>query len=145
MPYCTLTDLKNAIPEETLALLTNDSSTPTTVVDAVVNAAIADGDDVIDGYLRGRHTLPLAVTPKLIRRLSVDLAIYNIYTRRPEVEPPQNVKDRHEAALKLLGKIQKGEVALGIETGSAPPSPAEYKTNKTSADRFFNKNMLDRY
>jgi len=145
MPYCNLDDLKHAIPEETLILLTDDASPPTIVADAVVEAAIADGDDVIDGYLRGRYNLPLAVTPKLIRRLSVDLAIYNIYTRRPEVEPPQNVKDRRAAALKLLSAIQKGEVALGIDTGSAPPSPGEYKTNKSGADRVFSKTVLDQY
>jgi len=145
MPYCTLAELKNAIPEDTLVLLTDDNSPAAAVNETVVDAAIADGDDIIDGYLRGRYSLPLVVTPRIIQRLSVDIAIYNLYTRRPEVEPPENVKDRYAAALKLLSAIQKGEVALGIETGSDPPSPAEYKTNKISTDRIFAKDVLDQY
>lgn len=146
MPYCTLVDLKNALPEDQLILLTDDTGQAgAVVVTSVVDAAIADADDVIDGYLRGRHSLPLAVTPRLIRRISVDLAIYNLYSRRPDVEPYELIKERKAAALKLLAAIQKGEVTLGLETGSAPPSPAEYKTNKGSNDRIFAKDVLDKY
>ncbi|MCL4492330.1 MAG: DUF1320 domain-containing protein [Nitrospirae bacterium] len=142
MPYCTLDDLKKAIPESSIIQLTDDAGLG--VVDqAKVDDAIAYADQLIDGYLRGRYTLPLSTVPGLIKTLSVDLAIFHLYGRKSDDEFPDAVMARYKNAIKLLEQIQKGLISLGIETSTT--GTGSYKTNKTSDDRTFNKDVLDTY
>jgi len=102
--YCTLTDLKLQISEAFLAELTDDSGSDPLVVDEnVVNRAIADADAVIDGYCESSYTVPFDSVPDLIRKISVDISIYNLYSRREGV--PADRKERHTVALTLLDEI----------------------------------------
>jgi phage gp36-like protein len=143
MPYSTLTDIEDVIPQAFVVQLTNDTG-GATVDQAKVDKAISDADELIDGFLRGRYTLPLSSLPNLVRKFSVDIAVFNLYSRRPELETPENVVTRYKDALKLLEQIQKGLVTLGI-AGAQTPEPGEFKTNKTEEDRIFNKETLDQF
>ena len=105
MPYCTLDDIKSKrIPESTLVDLTDDDNAGV-VDEAVVAGTIADADELIDGYLRGRYLLPLAPVPGLINSLSADLAVYHLFGRRAEFEIPKSVSEKNANALKVLDKI----------------------------------------
>lgn len=143
MSYCTLTDIKSAIPEQNLIQLTDDENLGE-VNQARVNDAIDYADQLIDGYLRGRYTLPLDPVPGLLKKLAVDLAVFFIYSRKLELEMPEGMTNRYKNAVKVLEMIQKGTVSLGTEEGSTP-EPGEYKTNKTSSDRMFPKTELEKY
>ncbi len=127
MSYCTLSDIQNTrIPEETLVQLTDDAGVG--VVDQdVVTEAIAEADDLIDGYLRGRYQLPLTSVPKVLSGISASIAAFKLYGRRPEFDTPELVIKAHDAALKTLDQIRKGAVRLGLpdldgveETGDKP-------------------------
>ncbi|MEW6115378.1 MAG: DUF1320 domain-containing protein [Nitrospirota bacterium] len=142
MPYCTLDDIKKAIPESNIIQLTDDNGLGA-VDQAKVDDAIAYADQIIDGYLRGRYTLPLSSVPGLIGKLSVDLAIFHLYGRKFEMELPEGIMARYKNAIKLLEQIQKGLLSLGIESSST--EAGHYKTNKTSEDRTFSKDVLDAY
>ncbi|HDH51223.1 MAG TPA: DUF1320 domain-containing protein [Nitrospirae bacterium] len=143
MAYCTLTEIKDRIPEENLIQLTDDDNRG--IVDqGKVDAAILDADEVIDGYLRGRYTLPLSPVPALLNKISIDIAVFNLYSRKLEFEMAEVIKDRHKNALKLLTQIQSGTVTLGTASGETP-EPGQYKTNKTSDDKTFDKDTLDKY
>lgn len=144
MPYCTLDDIKDHIPEKNIVQLTDDEDLG--VIDqAKVDNAIATADIIIDGYLRGRYALPLSnPVPGLIKTLSVNLAIFHLYSRRLELEMPEAMISRYKNALKVLEQIQKGIVTLGIETAETGPGQGYYKTSKTSDDRVFSKDVLEK-
>lgn len=143
MPYCTLTDIKSAIPEQNLIQLTDDEGAGE-VNQERVNDAIDYADQLIDGYLRGRYTLPLDPVPGLLKKLAVDLAVFFIYSRKLELEMPEGMENRYKNSTKVLEMIQKGTVSLGTEEGSTT-EPGEYKTNKTASDRMFPKDKLETY
>lgn len=121
MSYSTQADLEAAIDQQTLIGLTDDEMT------GAVNAtrllrAISDADGLIDGYLRGRYSVPLQTVPPLVRRLSVVLAIQGLFDRRAHVMGgiPEWVKDRMKIAMDELKALRKGELDLGVE-----PPPAK--------------------
>ena len=148
MSYCTLEDLKTTVPEEKLIELSDDSIPPVAIDEDVVDEKIADADDLIDGYLRGRYTLPLSVTPRTIKNLSVDIAVYNLYTRRPERGIPEEISRKYEVALKLLSDIKKDNFSLDAEREG--PSDPGYgsgycRVNKTEEDRIFTKDLLSKF
>ncbi|MCH8029077.1 MAG: DUF1320 domain-containing protein [Candidatus Dadabacteria bacterium] len=142
MAYSVQADIEKSLPTATVALLTDDVN-GTTIDVAVLNEAVADADETIDAYLRSRYTVPLNPVPAIIKKLSVDLAIWELYTRRPESETPEDVKTLHADALKLLKDVQAGRAQIGApeETDEALGS---YKTNRVADDRVFDTDKLDR-
>lgn len=144
MPYCTLDDIKDRIPEANIIQLTDDEglgAANQTRVDKAVTAA----DSVIDGYLRGRYSLPLSTVPELIKTIAIDISVYKLYERRLELEMPEAMSSRYKNALKMLEQIQKGLIKLGIESAETGPGQGHYKTNITSDDRTFGKDVLEKF
>ncbi len=144
MPYCTLDDLKDQIPEANIIQLTDDEGLGV-VNQSRVDKAISVADSVIDGYLRGRYSLPLSTVPELIKTIAIDIAVYKLYERRLELEMPEAMSNRYKNAIKLLDQIQKGLIKLGIESPETGPGQGHYKTNKTAEDRTFSKDVLKQF
>jgi len=143
MPYCVLADITNRISEETVIQLSDDGNLG--VVDqAVVDGAIADAGELIDGYLRGRYILPLDPVPGLVRALSLDLAVYGLYSRRASFEVPEPVTDRYKNAVKLLSEIQKGNVTLG-SAGVETPVATGGAASVSGPERIFSRDSLKGY
>ncbi len=148
MPYCTLEDLIKTLPEERVIELSDDSDTPTSVNEDNINEVIAKADGDIDGYIGGRYSLPLTTVPQKIKDISVDLAIYHLFTRRPEREAPDGIRTKYNDGLKRLKDIQDGKFLLGItQMGSSGTeiTGSEVRTNKTASDRKFTKDLLSRF
>jgi phage gp36-like protein len=149
MSYCTLADLLLAMPEPTLAALSNDAvpdfGEPSPGVnEAVVGEALVQAQEMIDAYLRSRYVLPLAVVPSVVRQLAVQLARYWLYARRPEgAELPEAVVRGHKEALRAQESIRDGKMALGLPTGEAQPEPAPARVR--TARRTFGRDLLERY
>ena len=141
MPYCTLDDIKrNRIPESVLIQLTDDENLGV-VDEAVVNGAIADADEVIDGFARGRYPLPLTPVPGIVRTWSMDIATYGLYGRRAAFEPPKTVAERYTTALKLLERVQDGKLKLSddepvVEVGAGSAGEV------LAANRVFSRDNL---
>ncbi len=114
MAYSTQTDLLEQIPEDELIQLTDDADAGAVDADAVTRA-IADADAEIDGYCGSRYGVPFASTPVMIRKISVDIAIYNLYARR--MGAPEDRKERYDNAIRFLRDVSKGVISLG---GDAP-------------------------
>ncbi len=112
MSYCDLDDIKLRKSDKVLEELTQDDSASGEINSDRVDAAIADADLLIDTYIGGVYTLPLADTPVLINKLSVDISIYNLYNIRYDNELPKQVKDSYDEALDLLGKIRDCAIEL---------------------------------
>ncbi len=108
--------------------------------------AIEMGDAVIDGFLFGRYDVPFNGTiDPLIRKLSIDLAIANLFEYEySKTGMPNTIVWRRINALRLLKDIQEGKVTL---KGSSPGtnSPPPIVSNKTAADKYFSAGLMNRF
>uniref|UniRef100_UPI0035C76D3C gp436 family protein n=1 Tax=Serratia quinivorans TaxID=137545 RepID=UPI0035C76D3C len=117
--YCTLADLLEQVPEQTLIELTNevvgfDERPPVNA--SVVESCIRYAGELIDAHLRGRYTLPLAEVPTVLRDIAITLVRYRLYTRRPEGAVPDTVKDDHKLAVRQLEGIRDAKLTLGLQS-----------------------------
>lgn len=120
MAYSNLSDIEDQLSESELVELTDDAGEG--VVDgSVVARAIADADAEIDAYAGNRTRVPFCPVPAIIRKTSVDLAVYNLYARRQGAIPEIREKI-YENALKRLSLIREGKITLGPDDpGGNPP------------------------
>jgi phage gp36-like protein len=133
MAYSTQVDILNQLEESILIQLTDDENTGV-VNPTVMTRAIADADATIDSYCQGRYTIPLSPVPDKIRQISVDIAIYNLYSRRGGA--PEIRSERNKEALRFLENVAGGKITLGIE----PEPPGGYQQIKATCtldDRIF--------
>lgn len=147
MDYCTIDDIETQTSTPTLIQLTSDDGQE--AVDRVVaQEAILYSSTLIDGYLRGRYTLPLDAHFTLLRILAIDLSIHRLYSRRMRDEMPEVIENNYKNAISTLKDIQKGVISLQSENDSletAGFNAEEYKTNKDIIDRLFGKHRLSEY
>lgn len=138
--YCTKADIIDLLSEETLIRLTDDEGAGV-MNDSRVEKAVADADAEIDGYCGARYDLPFATVPVIIRKCSVDMAVYNLYSRR--LGAPEDRAMRYNNAVKLLREIASGNVTLGTspqtETEGNDEVEAEYN------DRVFTQTTLENF
>lgn len=130
MAYITSADITARMPDRIIVQLTDDEKTTTSTVLATaitenasitarIDAAIADAQTAVDTYVRSRHSVPLATTPASIVKACSDIAIFNLFSRRPEFETPEDIDRRYRDAMRLLEGINKGTIDLGIEPTAA--------------------------
>lgn len=143
--YCASQDIEKQITHETLVQLTNDTSPQDTVDDSVTYEAILYSSTLIDGYLRGKYSLPLDTHFPLLRIIAIDLSIYRLYGRRLQADMPESILAQYKEAIKTLEKIQKGTIALELENSQETLQSNEYLTNKNASDRMFNHEVLNGY
>ncbi|MDH5524446.1 MAG: DUF1320 domain-containing protein [Desulfobulbaceae bacterium] len=135
MGYCTQADIEEQVPAEELVQLTDDNDlgeVDTTVVDR----AIADADAEIDGYCGTQYSIPFDTVPAIIRKLSVDIAVYNLYARRRGA--PDDRKERYTAAGRLLKDISRGMVTLGANAPAVSDASGP-AASTTKSDRIFSR------
>jgi phage gp36-like protein len=137
MAYCSENDLLNMIPEEDLTDLTVESGE---VPDSLVIAeAITKADAEIDSYLGVKYVVPVSPTPDQVKALSVDMAIYHLYSRHSFVMPLRQQK--YEAAVAFLKEVAAGQAVI-TGPGGESLTLAHEVTDATSAVRCFTRNTL---
>lgn len=145
--YCTLDDIEKHTSTPTLIQLTSDDGQE--MVDkTVVEEALLYSSALIDGYLRGRYSLPLDICFPLLRVLAIDLSVYRLYSRRMRNEMPEVIETAYNNAISTLRDIQKGVISLQSENDSlevAGFNAEEYKSNKSIIDKLFNKGRMSEY
>lgn len=135
MAYCTEDDLFNMIPEEDLTDLTVESGD---VPDSTFVAdAISKADAEIDSYLGVKYVVPVSPTPDQVKALSVDLAIYHLYSRHSIIPPVRQQK--YEDAVAFLKQVAGGQAVITGPNGEGP-TVAKDVTDVTSACRRFSRN-----
>jgi phage gp36-like protein len=106
--YSTITDLKNYLPESVLLQLTDDNNTDDIDSEKIDNC-IKRADDLIDGYVNGRYTVPIpAPVPGLIEDLSTKLAVYFLFKRSLIQTMPETITDDYKFCMEQLKAIQRG-------------------------------------
>ena len=141
--YCTPEDIELQISKASLIQLSNDDCTQQTVDSVVCEEAILYSSTLIDGYLRGKYTLPLNSHFPLLRVIAIDLSIYRLYSRRIYTEIPETISAAYKNAIKTLEDLKKGIITLQTEKENNVLSSGEYRTNKTELDRLFNKRVMN--
>jgi len=136
MAYSTQSDLLEQIQEADLIELTDDAGVG--AVDAsVVARAIADADAEIDSYCGSRYTVPFSPVPAMIRKQSVDIAIYNLHSRRAVMgKIAEDRQKRYDSAVRFLRDVSKGLITLGADA-PAEPTDGQPQATRSVDDRIF--------
>lgn len=130
--YAVINDLYTRFTQTEIDTLSNSDST-------VVDQALSDATDTINGFIGGRYQLPLSVVPTILNRLCCDLARYNLYSEAV----PEVVQTRHDNAIAMLKAISAGTATLGADDTSEPTADALPKI--AGSARKFTDDTLDDY
>lgn len=119
MSYLTRSDLTNYVPEQTLAMLTDDQ-TGQAVNEVVVAEALLEANTTVDNFLRQRYVLPLIETAPELRAWAGAIARHALYLRRPDggQDLPPAVVRGYTTALAFLRQVVKGELSLVVRDSS---------------------------
>jgi phage gp36-like protein len=110
--YATLADLIARFGEQELVQLTNrDNPGDGLVVTEVADEALADAESEVNSYLASRYALPLVEVPRVLVRVTCDVARYGLYG---SVSADDTVKERYQDAIKFLRDVSTGKATLGI-------------------------------
>ena len=135
MAHCTENDLLTLIPQKELAELTAESGdTPDS---QIVTEAVNRADAEIDAYLGSRYALPLTPVPDQVKGLSIDMALYHLYSRRSVA--PQVRRQKYEAAVSFLKQVAAGEAVLE-GASELLTETAQVESEFSSATRVFSRN-----
>tara|TARA_B100002049_G_scaffold217445_1_gene183959 strand:+ start:2678 stop:3106 length:429 start_codon:yes stop_codon:yes gene_type:complete len=112
MAYATITAMQQRFGEQDLIYLSARDDAPADAINIpVIEQAITDASDMIDGYLASRYELPLANVPNLLEQLCCDIARYKLGTN----DAPEHVETRYKDAIKFLTSVAKGELSIGVD------------------------------
>lgn len=114
--YINADDLAKAMSQAELIQLTNDEPRATEPNAEVVQAAIQYACDLVDGYLRGRYSLPLQSVPTVLPPLCINIARHFLHSRRiNRADFPKVLETSYQATLKTLELIRDGKIHIGID------------------------------
>lgn len=133
--YCTSTDLAERFGLEELESVAWDSDAGQLDNDKIERAC-TDASNQVDLYVGGRIQTPSSTPPPVIVSIACDIARYKLHDDRPLDE----VKDRYDAAMRILRDIAAGKASLG-EVGQQS-SPGAVGTLKGDDDRIFTSETL---
>ena len=117
MPYCTSTDIQNHVGAAKLVELADldaDGSTDA----AVLTDAIAAADEFINSYAQRRYAVPFLTVPPIVKRYSVEEAVYRLLLGRNAVSDQDAA--RREERIAWLEDLSRGVVSVGVN-----PEPAK--------------------
>jgi len=157
MLYCNYKDILDKIDRQSLLALVDEESehspdifdlfiagifsTDHAQIKTIIEDAVDSAESVVDSYCCGIYTLPFDPVPKIIKLITVDITIYELFSRGQQ-EVPEIRKNRYNNSIKLLEKFLKGEISLNIgtlETGLANDQTVYISSNSSS---FTEKNMV---
>lgn len=141
--YSALDDIKKLIPEDTLIQLTDDDGIGT-VNQGRVDEAIVQADSEIDSYCGGRYSVPFATVPGIVKKISVDIAIYNLYSRRVEVLPETRA-DRYKNAIRQLEGISKGVISIGVDPAPSAATQSSNTVQVETSEKIFSRDKMTGY
>jgi phage gp36-like protein len=142
MSYIVQADLLGQISEPQLTQLTDDAGSGV-IDDVKVAQAITDAEAEINGYVATRYSTPIAApVPDLIKKLAIDISVYNLWRRRQKI--PELIRTAYEDAVKKLEAIAKGTITLGVDP--APAESTKGSAGETSGpERVFDRDKLGNF
>ncbi|MCK2095630.1 gp436 family protein [Thauera aromatica] len=136
MTYATTADMVEHFGEREMVELTDRGEVPTGLIDeAVMQRALLCADAEIEGYLAVRYALPLPQVSDRLLHLACDIARYHLYPH----EVSEHVKERYDAAVRVLREIAAGAVSLGLTGASTGGGDGAGLVEYVSAPRLFGR------
>lgn len=117
MAYATLADLINRAGEAEILQIADRNRDGAADPD-VVEAAIRDGMNTVNGYIGAKYALPLISVPGLVRTWTVSIARYVLHRNTP----PDHVRTDFEDAIAALKDVAAGRLTLPVEADAVAPS-----------------------
>jgi len=142
MPYSSVNDIKVRMSEKNLIEITQDNPESNMINESRVSTAILDADSLIDFFLSSRYNVPLAVTPGIIKQLSINIAIHELYKIKYDGEMPVTIVKRYEEAIDILRKMESGDYEL---TGADKQTLNAFVvvSNMDEDDIYYNDDILE--
>lgn len=140
MSYATLDDMVTRFGAETLLQLTQRDAAQAAFDAAVVQAALDDATDLVDGYAAGRYAVPLTPVPAPVRRWCADIARY--YLCSAEMGATDDIRKTFEDAIHGLVDMKKGVVVFQAEGVSTPEKQVDGSVAFTGPQRVFTADTL---
>lgn len=119
MPYATLDDLIERAGETEIRQIADRDRDGAIDAD-VVEAALTDADNLVNGYVAAKYTVPLVSVPDLVRTWSVSIARYILHRNGA----PDHVQQDYKDALAALKDVARALIALPVAEGETAPSVA---------------------
>ena len=137
MTYATLPDLiKRAGQQEILQIADRDrDGTPDP---DVIEAAIRDGMNTVNGYVAAKYAVPLPSVPDLVRTWTVSIARYVLHRNTP----PDHVRTDYEDAIKALKDVAAGRLVLPVADGQEAPASVAGKIMAAHPPQVFTPEKL---
>jgi phage gp36-like protein len=107
--------------------------------------ALVDASDVMNGYLRGRYTLPLLAVSGDFKRYCLAIAVYDLLSARgynPEAGADGNIRDRYLDAIKWLEGVRDGKINPDVADSSpdaVPGGPGRARVISSSSRGWSNR------
>lgn len=117
MTYATLDDLIARAGEDEIRQIA-DRDRDGVIDPAVIQEALEHADNLVNGYVGTKYSLPFAAVPDLVTTWAIDIARHRLHYQGP---PDYVVKD-YEKALSSLERVAKGLISLpvaGVETAAS--------------------------
>ncbi len=140
MAYSTIDDIRKLVPEDELTALTDDESLGA-VDQGRVTEAIEQADAEIDSYCAVRYMVPVSPVPGLLKKFSVDIAVYSLYSRAVQ-SVPEVRSERYRSAVRQLEGISKGTLTLGVREAQ-PSEVTGAETNMRSDTAVFTRKGME--
>lgn len=138
--YATVANMIERFGETQIIRLSRPEDHAAVTVDATkVDTAIGDASAVIDSYIRGRYTVPIATPPAEIIRAACTLARYDLAQGENTDPSEEMAKSRKEVMDWLMG-ISKGHIHLEVPASSAAPTGSGAQTSDRTS--LFNTDSL---
>lgn len=134
--YGTYAELKTAVGFQVTAM---QGSTLEATWKTTLEAVLTNVSAVIDAMIEPRYDVSTLTSNAILKRVAISLAVYDLWLSYARNQMPEAVMKDKEAGMKLLEKIQKGELALMTGT-STDPEPVESEFE--SATQVFSTYLL---
>lgn len=141
MAYSTIDDIRALLPEDELMALSDDEGLGEPSLSRV-EVAIEQADAEIDAHCAVRYSVPVTPTPLALKRLSVDMAVYHLYSRAV-VNVPAVREMRYKNAVRHLEGISKGLISLGLNEAAEAATDSGAMSNKAEGSNMFSREKLE--
>lgn len=148
MSYSTRAEVREMVKDDALNSIIGDTFIEDPAereekVGPIIDAAIADADAEIDGYLAKRYAVPFSPVPRVLNKFSKDIAVYNLFSRIgiDEGTDQKTYLNRYNAAIKFLTLVAEGKVSIGSDSED-PASAASRGFAVQSSPRLFRRDQM---
>ncbi|GEC88598.1 MULTISPECIES: gp436 family protein [Brevibacillus] len=146
--YAVASDVESKLSPDILMRLTDDDGTGEINWD-IVTKMIQEASAEVDAFLAMRYTLPLSPVPPILSKLTLDITLYNLFSRRGIDESSADgvIVTRYNNAVRMLEKIAAGSMEIippTSDTGGEAPSSSHSMSYQT-APRIFSREQMKGY